>query len=384
MTVPSLVLFGTAGHAITHLRRARALHSQGEITLAGACDIREPSPEARSLLPDGAILTADPARLLDRAGPDIAIIATPPHTHLDLARLVLAAGCHLFLEKPPVLDLTAFAELSGLLDRSGLACQVGFQSFGSAALPVLRQAFAAGEIGEITGVAAAGAWIRRDPYFERADWAGRRGLGGRPVVDGSLTNPFAHAVATALLLNGTAADLPGHVAVELYHARDIEADDTACARLNFTGAPDVVAAATLCAERDHEPYVLIHGTQGEARWEYKTDRLVINGMTVPVAPPTDLLGDLLAHLRDGTPLLAPLAATRAFTALVEAVWNAPDPRPVPEARARGRGPDRHVVIPGIDRHVDTAADRLALFSELGLPWADAAVGNPGRRTKGAS
>ncbi|NBH02194.1 gfo/Idh/MocA family oxidoreductase, partial [Amycolatopsis sp. SID8362] len=69
----------------------------------------------------------------------------------------------------------------------------------------------------------------------------------------------------------------------------------------------------------------------------------------------------------------PLSATRAFTALVEAVRDAPEPQPLPAqwVRAVGTGPDRHDVVPGVDDAVDTAAERLALFSELELPWTGA-------------
>jgi predicted dehydrogenase len=367
-----VVLFGTAGHALTHLRRARALHDVGEIVLAGACDVREPTAEARALLPDGAVFTSDAAELL-ATRPDIAIVATPPHTHLRLGLLAVEAGCHLFLEKPPVLDLAGFDQLSESLVRSGRTCQVGFQSFGSAAIPLLRRITE--DIGALTGVGAAGAWVRRDRYFQRSDWAGRRRIGDQAVVDGSLTNPFAHAVATALLLNGTAESLPDNVTVELYHARDIEADDTACVRMTFPGAPEVVVATTLCAEKDNEPYVVLHGTTGKARWEYKTDRLEVDGVTVPVGPPADLLGNLVAHLHDATPLLAPLSSTRAFTALVEAVRDAPDPLPVRSEwfTTVDQGPDRHFVVPGVVRAVDTAARRLTLFSEQGLPWATGPV-----------
>jgi predicted dehydrogenase len=368
---PEVVVFGMAGYAGQHLRRARALHDRGELVLAGACDIREPAEEARALLPEGAVITRDAAELLARTTPDIAVVATPPHTHLPLAKLALAAGCHLLVEKPPVLDLTAFGELTEL--TRGRACQTGFQSFGSAAVPVVRAAIEAGEIGTVTGVAAAGAWIRRDRYFARAEWAGRRRVGGQPVVDGALTNPFAHAVATALLVNGTAEVLPDRTAVELYRARDIESDDTACARLSFAGAPDVVVAATLDAEADHDPYVLVHGTEGRIRWHYKTDLVVVGDAKTPVGPPRDLLANLVAHLRGGEPLLAPLAATRAFTALVEAVRDAPEPLPLPTewVHAVDTGPERHFVVPGVDRAVDTAAERLALFSELALPWTGA-------------
>jgi len=370
-TKPALVVFGTAGHAIVHLRHARAMHDRGDIVLAGACDIREPSEEARRLLPESAVFALDPADLLSRVSPEIAIVATPPHTHLPLSRVALDAGCHLLLEKPPVLDLAAFDELAGLLADRGRACQTGFQSFGSAAIPVVRDAMVRGEIGAVQGIAAAGAWIRTDRYFARNPWAGRRRVGGHAVADGPLTNQFAHAVATALLLNETAGALPESTTVELYRARDIESDDTSCVRMTFAGAPQVVVAATLDAEADQDPYLLVHGSRGQIRWHYKTDLVVINGVRVAVGPPEDLLANLVRHLREDVPLLAPLSATRAFTALMDVVGKAPEPKAVPVewVRSVGTGPDRRVLIPGIDRTVDTAAEALALFSELALPWA---------------
>lgn len=365
----SVVVFGTAGHAMTHLRRARILHDRGLVKLVGACDIREPSEEARALLPPRAVVTSSAEVLIRRVQPDIAIIATPPHTHFDLARLAVAAGCHLLLEKPPVLDLLGLGLLAA--EAGDRACQTGFQSFGSAAVPLLRKLVASGELGEIQGIGAAGAWIRPESYFRRSNWAGRRRVEGRTVADGALTNPFAHAVATALLLNGTAEVLPSRTTVELYRARGIEADDTACARISFRDAPDVVVAATLCAELDNEPYVVLHGSRGKARWHYRSDQLIVNGREARLRKPADLLENLVRHLDDpATPLRAPLASTRCFTAFVEAVRDAADPQPIPQhwVRRFGVGGKRRFVVPGIDRNIDTAADQMALFSELGLPW----------------
>ncbi|WP_037310064.1 Gfo/Idh/MocA family protein [Amycolatopsis orientalis] len=370
MTAPKVVVFGTAGYALVHLRRARVLHDDGEIVLAGACDVRDPSPESADLLPPGAVLTPSIEELLRQAEPDIAVIATPPHTHLDAALAAVDAGCQVLLEKPPVLDLAAFDLLSERASAAGVECQVGFQSFGSAALTVLREAVEAGAVGEPRGVGTAGAWIRRDSYYRRNGWAGRRVLDGKSVVDGSLTNPFAHAVATATLVAGTAGLRPRRIDVELHRARPIEADDTACARLTFDNGVDVVAAATLCADQVFEPYVVLHGAEGAARWWYRSDRLEINGETMRAGPPTDLLRNLVRHVEEGTPLAAPLNQTRAFTAFVEAVRDHPGPKAIaPEwVDLADEGPEQRYVVRHVEKFVESAAEELALFSELGVPW----------------
>jgi hypothetical protein len=93
-----------------------------------------------------------------------------------------------------------------------------------------------------------------------------------------------------------------------------------------------------------------------------------------VHPATDLLEDLVAAVREpGRPVLVPLAATRAFMQVVEAVRLAAEPVEVPPAhrRAGTAGAHPHVVVPGVADAVEQAAAGRALFSELGLPWARA-------------
>jgi hypothetical protein len=57
--------------------------------------------------------------------------------------------------------------------------------------------------------------------------------------------------------------------------------------------------------------------------------------------------------------------------VVEAVRRAPEPVEIaPEYRTIDTsGPHPRFVVPHIDAAVARAADRLALFSELNLPWA---------------
>ncbi|WP_410586527.1 Gfo/Idh/MocA family protein [Amycolatopsis sp. lyj-23] len=373
---PRLAVVGTSGYAFSYLHRARILHDEGLVRFAGMADIRPPSAAAVALLPPGATAHAGVEDLLSHCHPGITVVATPPHAHVRTGAAVLRAGSDLLLETPPVLDLDGFTTLSRLAAETGSACQTGFQSFGSPVLPVLRAAIAAGKLGAVVGVGAAGAWIRTDAYYRRNPWAGRRWLDGEAVVDGALTNPFSHAVATALLVGGVAGRDPAEIALELYGARDIEADDTACLRIRFGDGPEIVVAASLCAEQDHEPYVVVHGECGRAKFWYKSHRLEVDDERFHLGEPADLLRNLIAHHLDpdGVPLLAPLAGTRAFASVVEAVRDAPSPSRIPAGwiRTVGEGPSRHPVVRGIGEEVAVAADRLALFSEIGVPWASAA------------
>ncbi|MGW7515521.1 Gfo/Idh/MocA family protein [Streptomyces sp. NPDC054796] len=388
----SVVLAGARGHGRWHLRNLRRLADEGVIRLAGICDVR-PLPEEELAEygfdapadPDGTEAggtrleqSADFGALLDRTGADLAVLCTPIQTHTALALAAARRGVHQLLEKPPASSWSGYLRIAEAVRDSGTSCQVGFQSFGSHAVPAIRTLLDEGAIGAVRGIGAAGAWVRDDAYWRRAPWAGHRVLDGEEVMDGVLTNPLAHAVATALRLAGAdhAEDVAG-IELELYRANPIEADDTSCVRLRTTAGGEITAAVTLCAEENHEPYVVVHGEKGRITLWYKQDRVLLerdgHEPETTEHPRTDLLEDLAAHVRDRAagrtprPLLAPLERAGAFMRLVEAVRTAPEPLPLPGS-AWEPAPGRRVVT-GIDGLTADSAAGLSLYSELRAPWA---------------
>ncbi|MEU3663378.1 Gfo/Idh/MocA family oxidoreductase [Streptomyces sp. NPDC032940] len=367
-----VVLAGARGHGRWHVANIRRLERAGLVRLAGICELTPLNEEeAGGELPEQS---PDFGALLDSTGARIAVICTPIPTHTDLALTAARRGVHLLLEKPPAPSYAEFRRMADGVAEAGVACQVGFQSLGSHAVPAIRALIAEGAVGEVVGVGGAGAWVRDEAYFRRAPWAGRRRLDGADVIDGALTNPLAHAVATALALGGTARaeDVAG-IETELSHANDIEADDTSCVRVTTTRGHRVTVAATLCAERAGEPYVLVHGSSGRITFWYKQDRVLLqragHGPEEFEHGRTDLLENLVDHLTTGAALLVPPAGTGAFMRVVEAIRRAPDPEPLPDGAWRPVPGERRRVVPGIDGLVAAAADTLSLYSELGAPWA---------------
>ncbi|HEU5469537.1 MAG TPA: DUF6807 family protein [Actinophytocola sp.] len=363
-----VVLAGAHGHGRWHLDNLRRLRAAGLVELAGVCDVRPVPAEQLDGLgaPDQS---PDLGRLIRRTGAEITILVTPIHTHAELADTALAAGSHLLLEKPPAGSLAEFDRISDAVRASGLACQVGFQSLGSDAIPFLRKVIADGRIGRVRGIGVAGAWPRPVEYFARAEWAGRRRMDGMAVTDGALTNPFGHAVATALAV--AEAEQIGAVVeidVELYRANQIEADDTSCVRLRLATGTEITVAVSLCAPERTEPYLLVHGQTGTARFTYTTDEIHI-GQTVTKHARTDLLENLIAHVRTGAQLLVPLSRAGAFMQVVEAIRLAPEPTPIPLSRLQVDPDTARRVLPGIVNLTARSARRLALFSELDVAWA---------------
>jgi len=361
MTVrPRTLLVGAHGYGRGYLDRIARLHAAGRLRLTGVADPRPLDAEQRALAGDAAV-GPDAAGLIAATGPDLVVLATPVHTHVDLAVAALRAGAHVLLEKPPAPTLGGLDRLLTAQRDSGRACQVGFQAFGSGAVTELARQIRDGGLGTLYGIGVTGLWWRDHDYWDRAAWSGRRWLDGRPVNDGALTNPFAHGVALGLRLDGSGGAEPvRQVELDTYRTRAAEAHDTAGARIVTARGTTVTVAVTLCARPPVEPVVTVRGSLGSAVLHYTEDRLTIPAGTT-VHPRADLLENLLDHLADpGVPLLVPLAETRSFTQVAEAVHDSPDPVEVAQEQLAG--------LSGLTRR---AAASGRLYRELGAGWARA-------------
>jgi predicted dehydrogenase len=366
-----LVLVGVRGYGQVHAERIARLTDQGAVQLVAAVD-----PAVASETPTiyGVDLYADLTEALAAAGPvDVVIIAAPLSDHFQLGQLALTSGADVYLEKPPVASMDDFTRLLETEQETGRVVQVGFQSLGSRALDMLRgDAFG---IGPIRRVSAVGAWSRTVGYWSRSPWAGRRSLHGRPVVDGVVTNPLAHAVATALAIAGCRRlDDVESVEADLYRANAIDSDDTSVVRIRTSQHHRVICALTLCAAAQREPRVHIEGPRGRATFAYTTDRVEVeteDRNRTEITTRVDLLENLLAHRQDGTPLLVPLVSTGAFMQVLAAVAAADEPvRIDPRAiQWEGKGQDRRAVVDNVEHWLWQTAVSGQTFVELGVPWA---------------
>ncbi|MEU8179432.1 Gfo/Idh/MocA family oxidoreductase [Micromonospora sp. NPDC049044] len=379
-TPPRVAVVGANGHGRWHRRVLAPLHAAGRLRLVALVDVQPVQDDPAAPVPPGVEVFTGHRAMLTATRPEVVVICTPPHTHLAIARDALAAGADLLLEKPPVLSLAEHEELTWALAAAGRVAQVGFQALGSAALTALTDALAAGRLGTVTGISTVAAWQRPDAYFVRSPWAGRRSLDGRPVLDGALVNPLAHAVMQCLAVAealGGAPPWPVAIEVERYRVRPIEVEDTAVLRILLRAGPPVLVAVTLAAEEFVPGEVTVTGTAGQAVLEYPTDRLRLPGDVVTRRIPgrQGLLENLLAHRDDpsGVPLIAPLARTAPFTALLDALRAAPEPRLLDGDLVTdvGSGAQRVRQLRGVIDVLRRAAERGALPSELAVPWATA-------------
>ncbi len=368
-----IAVIGIHGHGASHVLNAGRVGR-----LVAVVDPRPPEPDSPAGAADVRWFADLDALLAAGLDLDVVVLCTPLHTHAAMTTTLLRAEVDVLLEKPPTTTLAEFDDLLDVAAETGRLCQVGFQSLGSHALDRVEELIAGGAIGTVSHLGAVGTWVRRRAYWQRAAWAGKRLLDGRPVVDGVITNPLAHATATALRLAGARrVDDVAAIELELFRANPIEADDTSSVRIATTSGPTVVGGFTLCAETERAPWVSVYGTTGTIRLEYTLDKVHWThdaGTVTTEHGRSDLLTNLVAARRDNTPLLNPLADNGAFMRVMEAVRTAPDPQPIPAEYVRWEddGLEARPIVPGIDAALQRVADGSAGLSRSGAPWMHSA------------
>lgn len=370
-TLPRIGIAGIHGHGASHVAAARSLEREGRASLVALADHRAPHDDVH-----GAAVYADARQMITEAALDIVVLSTPMHTHLPLALAALDAGARLLLEKPPTPTLDDFHRLVDASAATGLGVQIGFQSLGSAAVPAVRELIAAGTIGEPVRFGALGTWVRTTDYWRRTPWAGRRTLDGVPVVDGAVTNPLAHAVATGLAVAGAELESAvDSVELDLYRANDIEADDTSSIVVTLADGRRLACALSLTAARRSEPCIIVDGTRGRLVLWYTLD--VVQHFEPDAAVPTTvghartgLLANLVDHVVDGTPLLVPAASTGAFMRVLDAVRTGPAPTPIAAAHLSRRRADdgEHLVVDELEAWSQRVVQEGRTFRQLAAPW----------------
>ena len=106
----------------------------------------------------------DLGKMLAEVRPDVLHVATPPHTHCPLTLQALAAGLHVYVEKPFTVDVTEAEEvLAAAVAAERLVC-VGHDQLYDPAWQECRELYQRGELGEVVHVDAVLGYDLAGPY----------------------------------------------------------------------------------------------------------------------------------------------------------------------------------------------------------------------------
>jgi predicted dehydrogenase len=116
--------------------------------LAGICDASPATLEALRREYPGVLTSGEPSRLIE--GPfDAIVIAAPAEQHCELALAALAAGKHVFVEKPLALTVADGESVAAAAERAERVVFVGHLLIYHPAVRRLRAAIAEGAIGPV-------------------------------------------------------------------------------------------------------------------------------------------------------------------------------------------------------------------------------------------
>ncbi|MFY1669993.1 Gfo/Idh/MocA family protein [Plantactinospora sp. WMMB334] len=110
------------------------------------------SPERRRAATErypGLRATDDLAAVLSDDRVEAVLVATPAPSHASLVRRVLAAGRHVFVEKPLAMSVADAVALAGTADRAGLVLMVGHTFEYVPAVVRMHEYVRSGEIGDV-------------------------------------------------------------------------------------------------------------------------------------------------------------------------------------------------------------------------------------------
>jgi predicted dehydrogenase len=146
-----IAIVGCGQSAENHAAEIKKLPSA---RLVGVCDSEPLMAEQFSIRHGVSAWYSDIRQLLYEQKPDVVHIATPPQSHLEVARQALAAGCHLFVEKPLAEDAQQAAELIRLAQANSCKLTVGWTYHFHPAIRAIRARIARGVIGNLVHVEA--------------------------------------------------------------------------------------------------------------------------------------------------------------------------------------------------------------------------------------
>jgi predicted dehydrogenase len=188
MTPPlGAIVIGTGFGCLTHVRALR-LAGLDVVAVVGR-DLERTAERARRFDVPRALTSLPDALALPHA--DVVTIATPPHTHAELALTAIAAGRHVLCEKPFASDAAEGREMLAAADAAGIVHLLGTEFRFDPGQATLRRAIAAGAIGQARlATLLLHVPVLADPSSELPEWwasseagGGWLGAHGSQVID---------------------------------------------------------------------------------------------------------------------------------------------------------------------------------------------------------
>jgi len=207
---------------------------------------------------------------------DFVSIATPNHTHFEVAKAALEAGFHVVCDKPMTFDLAQAEELAKLVDKSKSVFALTHNYTGYPLIRQAREMIQSGELGEIQAVRSSyiQGWLRtrlEDQDQKQAAWRTDPKQSG---VAGCFGDIATHAYNLGRFMTGL---LPAEISCHLKifePGRKLDDYGTAIVRYQ-NGGLGTVTASQISHGRENDLSIEIDGTKGALSWRQEEPNVMV-------------------------------------------------------------------------------------------------------------
>jgi predicted dehydrogenase len=257
---------------------AGALSSSAEKAKASAPDYDIPSDRAYTSI--GELVQKEKALPADQRI-DFVSVATPNHTHYEIAKAAVDAGFNVICDKPMTFDLKQAEALAEAVDKSGVVFVVSHNYTGHPLVRQAREMIAAGELGEVQAIRSfyIQGWLRTRLETSDQKQAAWRTDPSKSGAAGCWGDIGTHAYNLGRYMTGL---LPEQISCTLkIFEPGRKLDDYGTAMIKFeNGALGTVTASQISHGRENDIFIEVDGTKGSLQWrqENPNEMLVrVNG-----------------------------------------------------------------------------------------------------------
>ncbi len=207
---------------------------------------------------------------------DFVSIATPNHTHFEIAKAAVEAGFNVICDKPLTFDLAQAEELAKVVDASDVVFAVTHNYTGYPLIRQAREMILAGELGEIQATRACyiQGWLRTRLETEDQKQAAWRTDPKRSGAAGCFGDIATHAFNLTRYMTGL---LPAQLSCHLRtFVEGRQLDDYGTALIQYeNGGLGTVTASQISHGRENDLTIEIDGTLGSLQWRQESPNEMI-------------------------------------------------------------------------------------------------------------
>jgi predicted dehydrogenase len=198
---------------------------------------------------------------------DFVSVATPNHTHFEIAKTFAEAGFNVICDKPLTFDLAQAEELAKVVQKTGVVFGVTHNYTGYPLVRQAREMIMNGELGEIQALRACyiQGWLRQRLESDNQKQAAWRTDPAKSGIAGCFGDIGTHAYNLGRYITGL---LPDSISCTLkIFAEGRALDDYGTAVIRYAnGALGTVTASQISHGRENDLFIEVDGTKGALEW----------------------------------------------------------------------------------------------------------------------